>query len=76
MNRGITSMVVGGVIAYLTYRLVRSGRVPRMMNFTMNMDVSSMGSRFMRMLKRNLFMGKTVPKVMTKQLIRQLRTAK
>lgn len=72
MNRGITSMVVGGVIAYLTYRLVRSGRVPRMMN----MDVSSMGSRFMRMLKRNLFMGKTVPKVMTKQLIRQLRTAK
>lgn len=76
MNRGFTSMVVGGVIAFLTYRLLRSNRMPRMMNFTMNMDVSSMGSRLLRMLKRNLFMGRTVSKVMTKQLIRQLRTAK
>lgn len=76
MNRGFISMVVGGVVAYLTYRLFRSGRMPRMMNFTMNMDVNSMGSRLMRMLKRNLFMGKTVSKVMTNQLIRQLRTAK
>ncbi|TCP62087.1 hypothetical protein [Baia soyae] len=76
MNRRVTSMIVGGVIAYAVYYLFRTGRVPRALNFTMNVDFGSLRSRLMRMMRRNLFMGMTFSKVMIKQLIRQLRTAR
>ncbi|SFX46387.1 hypothetical protein SAMN04487866_108114 [Thermoactinomyces sp. DSM 45891] len=76
MNRRVTSMLVGGVIAYAVYYVFRTGRMPRALHFTMNVDFGSLRSRLMRMMKRNIFMGMTFLKVMIKQLIRQLRAAR